>query len=131
MPTKLARFTRKAVTLGQKAVVSNPKSAVQRGDGGFADWVIASVHSLKTYLDLPYRRLLDVLFEMPRIARILGLEPVELPDFTTVCVRMQELKMPVWRRLLQLSAELHNTGEIQVIDAIGMDRIAASHHYAK
>ena len=44
---------------------------------------------------------------------------------------MQELKMPVWWRLLQLSTELHNTGEIQVIDAVGMDRIAASHHYAK
>jgi len=131
VPTKLARFTRKVVTLAQKAVVGNSKSAVQRGDGGFADWVIASVHSLRTYLDLPYRRLLDVLFEMPQIDRILSLEPVELPDFTTVCMCMQELKMPVWRRLLQLSAELHNTGEIQAIDATGMDRIAASHHYAK
>jgi len=44
---------------------------------------------------------------------------------------MQTLKMPVWRRYLELSAKLHETGEIQAIDATGMDRIAASHHYAK
>lgn len=68
---------------------------------------------------------------MPRIDRILGMEAVGLLGFTTVCARMQELKMPVWRRLLQLSAGLHDTGEIQAIDATGMDRIAASQNYAK
>jgi len=41
---------------------------------------------------------------MPRIGRFLDLELFELPDFTTVCMRMQELKMPIWRRLLRLSA---------------------------
>ncbi|MDL0122139.1 IS5 family transposase [Halobacterium salinarum] len=131
MQTKLARFTREVVALAQKAVVGNAKPAVQRGTGGYADWVIVSIHGLKTYLDLPYRRLLDVLHEMPRIARILGLERSQLPDFTTVCARMQTLKMPLWRTFLRLSAELHDTGEIQAIDATGMDRIAASQHYAK
>jgi IS5 family transposase len=130
VPTKLARFTNKVVTLTQKAVVGNTKPAVQRGNGGYADWVIVSIHALKTYLNLPYRRLLDVLHEMPRIARILGPEVTQLPDFTTVCARMQRLKMPIWRTVLRLSTELHDTGEIQAIDATGMDRIAASHHYA-
>lgn len=50
--------------LAQKAVVGNAKPALQRGDGGYADWVIVSIHGFKTYLDLPYRRLLDVLYEM-------------------------------------------------------------------
>ena len=131
MHTKLARFTNKVVTLAQKAVVGVPKPAVQRGDGGYADWAIVSIHALKTYLDHPYRRLLDVLYEMPRICGILDLEPCTLPDFTTVCARMQELKMPLWRDLLRLSAQLHDTGEIQAIDATGMDRVAASQHYAK
>ncbi|GAB3687898.1 hypothetical protein GCM10028857_21480 [Salinarchaeum chitinilyticum] len=99
--------------------------------GGYADWVIVSIHGLKTYLDLPYRRLLDVLYEMPRIDRILNPEPRKLPDFTTVCSRMPGLKMSIWRDFLRLSAELHDTGEIQAIDAAGMDRIAASQHYAK
>lgn len=128
--TKLARFMKKVVTLAQKAVVGNPKPAVQKGFGGYADWVIVSIHGLKTYLDLPYRRLLDVLYEMPRIAGILGLKVAQLPDFTTVCARMQDLKMPGWRAVLRLSTELHDTGEIQAIDATGMDRIAASSHYA-
>jgi hypothetical protein len=74
VPTKLARFTKQVVTLAQKAVVGNPKPAVQKGFGGYADWLIVSIHGLKTYLDLPYRRLMDVLHEMPRIARILGLD---------------------------------------------------------
>ena len=131
MQTKLARFAKQVVTLAQKAVVGNPRPALQRGDGGYADWVIVSIHGLKTYLDLSYRRLLDVLYEMPRIDRILGIEPFEMPDFSTLCARMQELKMPIWRRLLQLTAELHDTGEIQAIDATGTDRIAVSQHYAK
>jgi hypothetical protein len=63
---------------------------------------------------------------MPRIARILSLEPFELPDFFTVCARMQSPKMPLWRDFLRLSAELYDTGGIQAIDATGVDRIAAS-----
>jgi hypothetical protein len=43
---------------------------------------------------------------------------------------MQDLNMPLWRDFLRLSAALHVTGEIQAIDATGMDRIA-SQHYAK
>jgi len=129
--SNLARFTKKVVALSQKAVVGNPKPAVQKGFSGYADWVIVSIHGLKTYLNLPYRRLLDVLHEMPRIVRILGLEVAQLPDFTTVCARMQDLKMPLWRDFLRLSAKLHDTGEIQAIDATGMDRVAASQHYAK
>ena len=129
--SKLARFTSRLVSLAQKAVIGNPKLAVQKGFGGYADWLIVSIHGLKTYLDLPYRRLLDVLHEMPRISGILGLEVAQLPDFTTVCARKQTLKMPLWRDFLRLSAELHDTGEVQAIDATGMDRVAASHHYAK
>jgi hypothetical protein len=44
---------------------------------------------------------------------------------------MQDIKMPLWRAFLRLSAELHDTGEIQAIDATGMDRIEASQHYTK
>ena len=131
METRLARFTRQVVTLAQKTVVGNPDPAVQKGNGGYADWVIISIHSLRKYLDHPYRIFLDVLHEMSDISRILGLEVSELPDFSTVCARMQTLKMPVWRRFLELSAKLHDTGDIQAIDATGMVRIAASQHYAK
>ena len=131
MQTKLARFTERVVSLAQKAVAEEPDPAFLPGDGGYADWVIVAIHGLREYLDHPYRRLMDVLFEMPRIVGILGLEPSELPDFSTVCARYQRLKMPIWRGLLRLSAELHELGKIQAIDATGMDRISASQHYAK
>ena len=129
--SKLARFTKRVVSLAQKAVAGEPDPAFQPGEGGYAEWLIVALHGLREYLDHPYRRLLDVLYEMPRIVGILGLEPDELPDFSTVCARYQRLKMPIWRVLLRLSAELHELGEIQAIDATGMDRISASQHYAK
>jgi hypothetical protein len=91
--TKLARFTKRVVTLAQKAVVGNAKPALQRGDGGYADWVIVSIHGLKMSPNLPYRRLLNVLYEMPRIGRILGLDPTELPDFTDLYQQAKEGKI--------------------------------------
>lgn len=128
--SKLARFTSRVVSLAQKVVAGAPEPAVQKGNGGYADWVIVAIHGLREYLDHPYRRLLDVLHEMHGIVAKLGLEVSELPDFSTVCARMQQLQMPIWRVLLRLSAELHDIGEIQAIDATGMDRVAASQHYA-
>jgi len=91
--TELARFTRKVVSLAQIAVAGPPAPAVRKGEGGYANWVIVSIHAFREYLDQPYRRLMDILYEMPRISNILGLRPVELPDFSTVCGRKQELKM--------------------------------------
>jgi hypothetical protein len=59
---------------------------------------------------LPYRRLLDELYKMPRIARILALEQIELSDYTTVRARTQTLNIPVGV-CLQLSAVMYDTGE--------------------
>ena len=128
--TELARFTRKVVSIAQKAVAGPPAPAVNKGETGYADWVIVSIHALREYLDQPYRRLMDILYEMPRITGILGLRPAELPDFSTVCGRKQALKMDLWRTFLGLTIDLHELGEIQAIDATGVDRVAASHHYA-
>ena len=83
MQTKIARFTNRVVSLAQKAVAGEPKPAYEPGDSGYADWVIIALHGLREYLYHPYRRLMDVLYEIPRIVGILGLEPSELPDFST------------------------------------------------
>lgn len=130
MHTKIARFTRQVVTVAQKAVVGSPAPAISKGERGYSDWVIVSIHALREYLNQPYRRLMELLYEMPRIVRILGLRPSELPHYSTVCARKQELKMGIWRRFLGLTIQLHDLGEIQAIDATGVDRIAASQHYA-
>lgn len=71
-----------------------------------------------------------MLHKMHGIVEKLELETGELPDFTAVCVRKQRLKMAVWRTLLRLSADLHETGDVQAVDATGFDRRSASRHYA-
>ncbi|MFC7072875.1 hypothetical protein ACFQJ7_13630 [Halovenus rubra] len=87
MPPRLSRFTDRLETLANGAVSGDPSPGVKKGDGGYADWVIVVIHGLREYLDLPYRRLLDLLQEMHRVIEKLNLEPSELPDFTTVCAR--------------------------------------------
>lgn len=85
MSSRLSRFTDRLVTLSKRAVSGNPEPAVEKGNGGYADWVIVVIHGVREYLDLPYRRLLDVLHEMHDITEKMGFETNELPDFTTVC----------------------------------------------
>lgn len=95
MPSRLSRFTDRLVTLTKRTVSGDTSSAVKKGDGSYADWVIVVIHGLREYLDLPYRRLLDVLHEMHGVVEKMNLEPSELPDFTTVCARKQQLKITV------------------------------------
>lgn len=80
MPSRLSRFTDRLETLAKRAVSGDPSPAVKKGDGGYADWVIVVIHGLREYLDLPYRRLLDILHEMPDIVEKLNLKTSELPD---------------------------------------------------
>jgi hypothetical protein len=91
VPSKLARFTSRVVSLAQKTVVGDPAPAFEPGESGYADWVIVALHGLREYLGHSYRQLVDVLHEMPRIVSRLGLEVSELPDFTPVCTRMKDL----------------------------------------
>jgi len=131
MPTQLARFTSKCVDLSQKSVVGEPQPPLQTGGGGYADWVIVAIHCLREYLDQPYRRLLDILHEMPQITAKLGLSVDELPDLTTVCTRKQDLKMRIWRVLLRLSASPHEFDDVQAIDSTSLAYRSSSYNYAK
>ena len=118
------------MSLVKKATGDREAPAVQRGEGGFADWVIVSIQALREFKSSSYRALLDELAQMPDVVRKLDLEPDELPDFTTVCARYQELKMAVWRALLRHSADLVQPGGDHAVDATGFDRQGASRHYA-
>ena len=129
--TKTARFTKTVVSFAQKAVVGQPARAYRPGKDGYADWVILAIQGLKEYLGHDYRKLLDVLREMPKVAKSLGLTVETLPHFSTVCARKQAIPMKRWRAILESSVELYDLGDIQAIDATGVDRIQASQHYAK
>jgi hypothetical protein len=109
----ISRFTSRVVSLAKKATGDRSKPAVQRGEGGFADWVIVTIHALREFRSASYRALLDELSQMDDVVEKLDIEPGELPDFTTVCARYQELKMAVWRSLLRHSADLVQPGEVQ------------------
>ncbi|MFW6436778.1 MAG: IS5 family transposase [Halococcoides sp.] len=130
MQPTISRFTSRVVSLAKKSTGGRSEPAVQRGEGGFADWVIVTIQALREFRSASYRALLDELSQMEYIVQKLDLEPDELPDFTTVCARYQDLKMAVWRSLLRHSADLVQTGSVQAIDATGFDRQSASRHYA-
>ena len=65
--SELSCFTSKVVSLAKKAVGGNDEPSVQKGEGGYTDWVIVGMHGLREYLGHPYRRLMGVLREMPGI----------------------------------------------------------------
>lgn len=129
--TKTSRFTKKVVSLAKKAVGGPPAPAYRPGEEGYADWVILALQGLKEYLDHPYRKLMDVLREMPRVADLLGLTPETVPHFSTVCDRKQAIPMKRWRAILVQTVELYDLGDDQAIDATGVDRVQASQHYAE
>ncbi|MFW5959372.1 MAG: IS5 family transposase [Natronomonas sp.] len=130
MGTTLARFTSTCVGLAKKATVGPAGPPLEPGEGGYADWVIVALHGLKEHLGHSYRQLMDVLKEMPRIRRRLGLSLEKLPYFTTLGHAKERMYMPNWRRFLDLTSHLQDLGEVQAIDASGFDRIAASRKYA-
>lgn len=108
--SKLGRFTSRLD--GSKRRRRNARPTYEPGGNDYADWVIVAVHGLREYLDHPYRRLLDVLHEMSRMVEKLGLAVARIPDFYTMCVRKQQLKVLIWRIMLRLSAELDDLGDV-------------------
>ncbi|WP_439331327.1 IS5 family transposase [Haloferax volcanii] len=129
--TKTARFAETIVSLAKKAVAGEPAPAYRPGKEGYAEWVILAVQGFKEYLNHDYRKLMDVLREMPRVAKSLDLTVETLPHFSTVCARKQEIPMKRWRATLDASVEMYDLGDVQAIDATGVDRVQASQHYAK
>jgi len=76
--SELSRFTSKVVSLAKKAVGGNDEPLVQKGEGGYADWVIVGLHGLREYLDYPYRRLMGVFREMPETVAEFNLMVAEM-----------------------------------------------------
>ena len=110
--TTPARFMSRGVGLAKKATVGLAGPPLEPREGGYADWVIVALHGLKEHLGHPYRQLIDVIKEMPRIRRRLGLSLDSLPHFTTVCHAKERLYMPNWRRFLALMSGLQELGEV-------------------
>ncbi|SFT02871.1 IS5 family transposase [Halostagnicola kamekurae] len=129
--SKISRFTSKVVQLAQNAVGGRGEVAAPEGGGGFADYAVVSLHCLRVYLEKSYREALDLLSEMPHILGEIGLEPVDLPDHSTLVKWFDKIKTALWRVLLRLSAQLHEPSGHAAIDATFFDRENASKHYCR
>ncbi|WP_323192882.1 IS5 family transposase [Halostella sp. PRR32] len=129
--SKISRFTSKAVTLAKNAVGGRGEAAAPVGGGGFADYAVVSLHCLRIYLEKSYREALDLLSEMPHILAEIGLEEGDLPDHSTLVKAFDRFEMKVWRVLLRLSAQLHDTADHAAMDATFFDRETASKHYCR
>ncbi|MFB6284231.1 MAG: IS5 family transposase [Halobacteria archaeon] len=128
--TKTSRFTKRCVWLAKK-VCDKKQPAVNKGVNGYSDWLILSLHGLKQYLDHTYRKLMDVLKEMSRITRYLGVKPENLPHYSTVCNSIQQINTIECRKMLKFSTNFQENGDIQAIDASGFDRSRFSNKYRK
>ncbi|WP_096391841.1 IS5 family transposase [Halopenitus persicus] len=129
--SKISRITTKAVTLAKNVVGGRGEVTAPEGGGGFADYALVSLHGLRIYLDESYRNALDLLSEMPQILAEIGLEAGDLPDHSTLVKAFDRFEMKVWRVLLRLSAQLHDTADHAAIDATFFDRETASKHYCR
>ena len=129
MPTKISRFTERCVWAVKRITDDTDEPAAPEGGGGFADYAMISLHCLRIYLDTTYRMTIDLLTEMPQITREIGLEPVDLPHPSTLCLAFDSIKMDICRVLLRQSAQLHDTGELAALDATFFERSPASRKY--
>lgn len=124
------RFVNRCVSLAKEAVVGRPSPALQRGEAGYADWVMLSILCLKERKGETYRSVISLLRHMPRVRKILDLNRGQLPHPSTVCKTMDRLTMALFRSLLQQTISLYDLGSVAAIDASGFDRVAASRRYA-
>lgn len=68
---------------------------------------------------------------MPHILANIGLEAGDLPHHSTLVKAFDRLEMKIWRVLLRLSAQLHNTADHAAMDATFFDRETASKYYCR
>ncbi len=129
--SKISRFTRKAVSLAKNALGGRGEAAAPEGGRGFADYAVVSLHYLRIYLAKPYFETLDLLSEMPHILADIGLAEGNLSHHSTLVKAFDRLEMGLWRVLLRLSAQLHDTADHAAMDATFFDRKTASKHYCR
>ncbi len=129
--SKISRFTSKTVRLAKNTVSRHGEVAAPEGGGGFANYAVVSLHRLRIYLPKSYRDTLDLLSEMPQILAEIGLETDVIPHHSTLVKAFERLQIEVWRVLLRLSAQLHDTAGHGAMDATFFDRETARKHYCR
>ena len=97
--------------------------------GGFARWKHVVLHCFRLEDGHSYRETPNRLECMTEICDALGLDPDDLPDFTTLYKSFDRLKIWVWRALLRVSAQQHPQSGHAALDSTFFDRRSASSYY--
>jgi len=123
------RFTEEMVSLAKSYSDDADEPAAPEGGGSFAEYAMISVHGLRIFLDETYEMIIDRLEVMQPILDIIGLEPDDLPNPSTLNKWLDRIKMAIWRVLLRHSAQLHDPSPHVAVDATYYERSPASKHY--
>jgi len=106
------------------------KHAGEPASGGFARWKHVVLHCLRLEDGHSYRETPNRLLKyMAEIRDALGLDPDDLPDYSTIYKSFDRLKMWVWRALLRVSAQQHPQSEHAALDSTFFDRRRASSYF--
>jgi len=105
------------------------KHAGEPASGGFARWKHVVLHCLRLEDGHSYRETPNRLKYMAEIRDALGLDPDDLPDYSTIYKSFDRLKMWVWRALLRVSAQQHPQSEHAALDSTFFDRRRASSYF--
>jgi len=88
------------------------------------------LHCLRLEDGHSYRETPNRLKYMAEIRDALGLDPDDLPDYSTIYKSFDRLKMWVWRALLRVSAQQHpSQSEHAALDSTFFDRRRASSYF--
>jgi hypothetical protein len=105
------------------------KHAGEPASSGFARWKHVVLHCFWLEDGHSYRETPNLLEFMTEIWDPLGLDPDDLPEFTTIYKSFDRLEMWVWRALLRVSAQQHLQSSHAALDTTFFDRRLASSYY--
>ena len=128
MEIDLLDFIEKCRHLAKQAL---GKHAGEPASGGFARWKHVVLHCFRLEDGHSYRETPNRLEYMTEICDALGLNPGDLPEFTTIYKSFDRLEMWVWRALLRASAEQHPQSGHVALDSTFFDRRSASSYYCQ
>ncbi len=103
--------------------------AGELASGGFARRKHVVLHCFRLEDEHSYREIMNRLRYMTEICDALGIDPDDLPDYSTIYKSFDRLEMWVWRALLRVSAQQHPQSDHAALDSTFFDRRSASSYY--
>lgn len=128
MSVDLLDLVKEVKRLGKQAL---GKRAGEPASGGYARITHLVLNCIRINEGYGYRKTINRVSYFTEVCEVLGLDPENLPDFTTLYKSFDRLEMWVLRTLLRLSSEqLPNSGHAAIDDTY-FERNIISQHYKR